>query len=199
MTKKNIDFDYLLKTVIIGDSSVGKSSIMFRHCDDTFNLSYISTIGVDFRYKSINIDNKRIKLQIWDTAGQERFKTITTAYYRQSIIVIFDVTNKQSFINANRWLIECKNICDDKINLLLIGNKCDYEKREVSKEEATKYAEENNLCYAETSAKTGYGIPEAFELITKKTINKINSIKNITDTINATQVKFKTRSYCDIL
>ena len=196
MTKRTINYDYLRKTVIIGDSSVGKSAIMLRHCDDTFNLSYVSTIGVDFRYNTVEVDGKKVKLQIWDTAGQERFHTITAAYYRSSdiAIIVFDVSNRTSYLNVNRWIDECLNHGNKKIKLFLIGNKCDMPERTVSKEEATKYAQKSEIIYMETSAKTGFGIAEAFQTIAK------NSIENtVVIPINTEKTIFSPtkRSFCN--
>ena len=102
------DYDHLFKLVLLGDSSVGKSCILVRFADDDFFENYISTIGVDFRFKSLQMQEKKIKLQIWDTAGQERFRTITNAYYRgaDGIILVFDLCKRSSFLSLKDWLIE---------------------------------------------------------------------------------------------
>jgi small GTP-binding protein len=207
MAKRPIDYDFLFKTIIIGDSSVGKSSIMLRQCDDIFNSSYISTIGVDFRYNIIDINGKKVKLQIWDTAGQERFRTITAAYYRSSdiAIVVFDVTNRTSFNNVNRWIEECKKNANMKIKLFLIGNKCDASNREISKEEAIKCAEHFKINYMETSAKTGFGIEEAFKIIGENAINMEispnihNKTKNSTINPNINSTPSTKKSFCNLL
>ena len=104
----NSEYDYLFKLLLIGDSGVGKSCLLLRFADDTYTESYISTIGVDFKIRTIELDGKTIKLQIWDTAGQERFRTITSSYYRgaHGIIVVFDVTDQESFNNVKQWLHE---------------------------------------------------------------------------------------------
>jgi small GTP-binding protein len=199
MAKRSSEHDFLFKTIIIGDCSVGKSSVMLRQCDDTFQTSYISTIGVDFRYSTITIDGKKVKLQIWDTAGQERFRTITAAYYRSSeiVIIVFDVTNRASYINVNRWITECKNNANLNIKLFLIGNKCDAQNRTVSKEEASAFARQENIIYMETSAKTGLGVNEAFETIAKMSINFDTDVPK-TSKVNL-RLKSEKKSFCSLL
>jgi Ras-related protein Rab-8A len=105
--KPNATYDYLIKLLLIGDSGVGKSCLLLRFSDDAFNTSFITTIGIDFKIRTVEIDNKRCKLQIWDTAGQERFRTITTAYYRgaMGILLVYDITDEQSFANIRNWCV----------------------------------------------------------------------------------------------
>ncbi|EEB90600.1 hypothetical protein MPER_11169 [Moniliophthora perniciosa FA553] len=102
------EYDYLFKLLLIGDSGVGKSCLLLRFADDTYTESYISTIGVDFKIRTIELEGKTVKLQIWDTAGQERFRTITSSYYRgaHGIIVVYDVTDNDTFTNVKQWLQE---------------------------------------------------------------------------------------------
>lgn len=122
------DYDHLFKLVIIGNSSVGKSSLLLRFSDDQFNENYLTTIGVDFRFRTLTIDGKQIKLQIWDTAGQERFRTITSAYYKgaDGIIIVYDVTNSNSFDDIEKfWISEVESYAEKNVELLLIGNKKD--------------------------------------------------------------------------
>ena len=119
------DYDYLFKLVLIGDTGVGKSCLLLRFADDAFTESYISTIGVDFRFRTVKIENKTFKLQIWDTAGQERFRTITSAYYRgaDGIIMVYDVTDRESFDHIQDWLHEVNRYATEGTCKLLIGNK----------------------------------------------------------------------------
>lgn len=161
-------YDYLLKTVIIGDSGVGKSALMSRLCDDTFNENFISTIGVDFKYRElITVSGKVIKLQIWDTAGQERYRTITAAYYRGAncIAITFDVCSRDSFVKVQYWIGECKKYCSPDVKYVLIGAKADRIDRAVSKEEANSVALKYNIPYIESSAKTGDNVEEAFRIL----------------------------------
>eukprot|EP00924_Labyrinthula_sp_SR-Ha-C_P010685 snap_masked-scaffold_49-processed-gene-1.49-mRNA-1 protein AED:0.39 eAED:0.39 QI:0/-1/0/1/-1/1/1/0/202 len=159
------DYDYLFKLLLIGDSGVGKSCLLLRFADDTYTDSYISTIGVDFKIRTIDLDSKTIKLQIWDTAGQERFRTITSSYYRgaQGIIVVYDCTEEESFKNVKQWLTEIEKYASNDVNILLVGNKSDLaDKKVISTETAKAFAEEHKLTLLETSAKNATNVEQAF-------------------------------------
>nr|XP_007150298.1 hypothetical protein PHAVU_005G141600g [Phaseolus vulgaris]ESW22292.1 hypothetical protein PHAVU_005G141600g [Phaseolus vulgaris] len=121
------DYDYLIKLLLIGDSGVGKSCLLLRFSDGSFTTSFITTIGIDFKIRTIEQDGKRIKLQIWDTAGQERFRTITTAYYRgaMGILLVYDVTDESSFNNIRNWIRNIEQHASDNVNKILVGNKAD--------------------------------------------------------------------------
>jgi len=167
------DYDYLFKLVLIGDSGVGKSCLLLRFADDNFTDSYISTIGVDFRFRTVTIDSKVVKLQIWDTAGQERFRTITSAYYRgaDGIIMVYDVTSAESFDHVEEWLSEVDRYANENTVKLLVGNKADLvEKREVSEETAQRFADKLNISFLETSAKTATNVEAAFLTMAKELI-----------------------------
>ncbi|XP_065663513.1 ras-related protein Rab-35 isoform X2 [Hydra vulgaris] len=162
------DYDHLFKLLIIGDSGVGKSSILLRFADDMFSGSYITTIGVDFKIRTINIDGEKVKLQIWDTAGQERFRTITSTYYRgtHGVIVVYDVTNAESFVNVKRWLHEIDQNCD-VVNKVLVGNKNDCLKNKVvDTQDAKTFAAQMGVEVFETSAKDNLNIEQVFSHIT---------------------------------
>ena len=215
----NSEYDYLFKLLLIGDSGVGKSCLLLRFADDTYTESYISTIGVDFKIRTIELEGKTIKLQIWDTAGaraasagppnrrgaargpgtppprppgpraarapapsrpprpprknapppasagQERFRTITSSYYRgaHGIIVVFDVTDQESFMNVKQWLHEIDRYACQNVKKLLVGNKCDLaSKRAVPTEQAQEFADSLGIQYLETSAKNSTNVEKAF-------------------------------------
>ncbi|KAG8522641.1 Ras-related protein Rab-1B [Galemys pyrenaicus] len=157
--------DYLFKLLLIGDSGVGKSCLLLRFADDTYTESYISTIGVDFKIRTIELDGKTIKLQIWDTAGQERFRTITSSYYRgaHGIIVVYDVTDQESYANVKQWLQEIDRYASENVNKLLVGNKSDLTtKKVVDNTTAKEFADSLGIPFLETSAKNATNVEQAF-------------------------------------
>lgn len=167
----NSEYDYLFKLLLIGNSGVGKSCLLLRFSDDTYTNDYISTIGVDFKIKTVELDGKTVKLQIWDTAGQERFRTITSSYYRGShgIIIVYDVTDQESFNGVKMWLQEIDRYATSTVLKLLVGNKCDLaDKRVVEYDVAKEFAEANNMPFLETSALDSTNVEEAFLTMAKQ-------------------------------
>ncbi|KAK8801139.1 hypothetical protein WA158_001909 [Blastocystis sp. Blastoise] len=163
-------YDYLYKIVLIGDSGAGKTCILSRFTRNVFNIESKATVGVEFANKCMEIDEHVIKAQIWDTAGQERFRAITSAYYRGAVgaLIVYDITNHTSFENVETWLSELKSHAENKLVVMLVGNKCDLrDQRNVTQEEAIAYAEKNNMAFIETSALDATGIVMAFQTIMK--------------------------------
>ncbi|OHE95210.1 Ras family protein [Colletotrichum orchidophilum] len=188
----NRNYDFLIKLLLIGDSGVGKSCCLLRFSEDSFTPSFITTIGIDFKIRTIELDGKRVKLQIWDTAGQERFRTITTAYYRgaMGILLVYDVTDERSFniaiakgildewgqvrekrkliwysfhADIRTWFANVEQHATEGVNKILIGNKCDWEeKRVVSTERGQQLADELGIPFLEVSAKSNINIDKAF-------------------------------------
>lgn len=160
-----------LKVLIIGESGVGKSSLMLRFVDDTFDPEQAATIGVDFRVTSMNIDGNRVKLAIWDTAGQERFRTLTPSYYRgaQGVICVYDVTSRASFEKLDHWMseVDIYSTKGDAVKML-VANKIDMPNREVSREEGLRFAKRYRALFIEVSAKTREGVQCAFEELIEK-------------------------------
>ncbi|EAU88348.2 GTP-binding protein ypt1 [Coprinopsis cinerea okayama7 len=172
------EYDYLFKLLLIGDSGVGKSCLLLRFADDTYTESYISTIGVDFKIRTIELEGKTVKLQIWDTAGQERFRTITSSYYRgaHGIIVVYDVTDNDTFSNVKQWLSEIDRYASEGVNKLLVGNKSDLTgKKVVEYSVAKEFADQLNIPFLETSAKNATNVEQAFLTMAKQIKDRMGS------------------------
>ena len=166
----NHKYDHLFKLLIIGESGVGKTCLLLRFTDDSFTANHLTTIGIDFKIKIINLENKLIKLQIWDTAGQERFRTITKTYYKgaHGIILTYDVTDETSFKNIKNWIKQIEQNAQNTVCKVLVGNKCDKPDRKVSEEQGNALAEEYGMKFFETSAKTNQNVNETFTFLTKE-------------------------------
>jgi Ras-related protein Rab-1A len=175
--------DYIFKIILIGDSGVGKTSLMTRFTDKEYHESLSSTIGVDFKIKTIHLGNVKVKLQIWDTAGQERFRAVVSNYYRgaNGIFVVFDLLNKNSFTHLKDWFSELnKKNAIETSEIMILGNKVDEKERSVSKEEIEEFLIENNIPlahYSEVSAKDGISVDESFVDLTKRLITRFGSTK----------------------
>jgi Ras-related protein Rab-1A len=181
----NTDYDDLFKILMVGDSGVGKSCMLLRFVDQQYNETYISTIGVDFRIKTVEIDGRRVKLQIWDTAGQERFRTITSSYYRgaHGVMIVYDTTSEGSFTNVKQWLHEISRYSGENVEKVLVGNKCDQtDRKEVNYTTGKQLADDLGISFTETSAKSGTNINHLFlhfarQLLDNKAKNTINDKK----------------------
>ncbi|KAH7689567.1 rab family protein 10 [Aphelenchoides avenae] len=194
MAKKQ--YDLLFKLLLIGDSGVGKTCILYRFSDDAFNTTFISTIGIDFKIKTIELRGKKIKLQIWDTAGQERFHTITTSYYRgaMGIMLVYDITNAKSFDNIAKWLRNIDEHASEEVVKMLLGNKCDMtDRRVVSKERGEKIAIDHQIRFLETSAKANINIDKAFYDLAEAILDKMPS-QSSTDHMRIRPVEHETSS-----
>lgn len=159
-------YDYMYKILIIGNSSVGKTSVLFRYADDSFTSAFVSTVGIDFKVKTVFRHEKKFKLQIWDTAGQERYRTITTAYYRGAMgfILMYDITNEESFNSVQDWITQIKNYSLNVYEVILVGNKCDMEdERVISYDRGKQLAEQLGVPFFESSAKENINVKVVFE------------------------------------
>ena len=173
-----MNFDRTCQILIIGDSSVGKTSILTRYTNGTFKEEYLATVGLDYYSKDEIFNNKTINVKLWDTAGQERYKSLTQSYFKnaEGVIVAYDITNTESFDNLKFWINSIKANMENKnifIPVIIIGNKTDMEEsREIMTEDAEKFAEENKYKYFETSAKTGEGIDKAIRDLINQILNQ---------------------------
>ena len=162
-------YDMIFKIVLIGNTSVGKTNILSKYLTDQFDPDSKATVGVEFGTKNFKIENNIVKVQIWDTAGQERYRSITNAYYKgaKGSLLVYDITNKKSFDDLDKWILDLKTNGDDNLSLILLGNKSDLEdKRVISTEEGKNKAEFYKCSFFETSALNGNNIEKAFsELI----------------------------------
>ncbi|TRY83055.1 hypothetical protein DNTS_004466 [Danionella cerebrum] len=171
------NFDYMFKLLIIGNSSVGKTSFLFRYADDSFTSAFVSTVGIDFKVKTVYRNEKRVKLQIWDTAGQERYRTITTAYYRGAMgfLLMYDITNQDSFYAVQDWATQIKTYSWDNAQVILVGNKCDLEDdRLVAREDGQRLANELGFQFFEASAKDNINVKQVFERLVDIICDKMN-------------------------
>ncbi|XP_072341593.1 ras-related protein Rab-15 [Scyliorhinus torazame] len=163
-------YDVLFRLLLIGDSGVGKTCLLCRFTDNQFHASHISTIGVDFKMKTIDVDGIKVRIQIWDTAGQERYQTITKQYYRraQGIFLVYDITSERSFQHIMKWASDVDEYAPEGVQKILVANKADEEqKRQVGAEQGQKLAKEYGMDFFETSACTSYNIKESFTRLTE--------------------------------
>ena len=193
------EYDFIFKVLLLGNSDVGKSSLLLRFVDSVWNDAFVPTIGVDFKVKTLEINNKKVKMQIWDTAGEERFRTVVSTYFRgaHGILLLYDVTNRDSFKNLENWLIEIEKNSSEKVLKILLGNTCDLnDDREIQPDEGRAFADRNGMEFMETSAKMNTNVNEAFETLGKLMI-EFNS-KNNNKTQQGENKTFKANSGKDL-
>jgi len=178
------EYDFFSKILIIGDAGTGKSNLVSQYANNEYSESYCPTTGVDFATRSVTLEGKITKLEIWDTAGQQRFPTITSSYYEgaQGIIILYDITDKESFNNVKHWIEQIEKFASDNVVKLLVGNKCDYTtERKVDFDTASKYADQLGISVLETSAKTGTNVDHAFSTIAFQVRQKSQPSQNNPD------------------
>ena len=202
--KLDSDFEFPLKVIVIGDTCVGKTNFIFRFVENRFSLNYVSTVGFDYRSKIITLpkSKKKVKLQIWDTAGQERYNAVNKNLFQkvQGVIIMYDITNRASFENINKWLYLLSQNVSDKAKIL-VGSKLDLseEKRIVTEEEGQNLADKNNMPFYETSSKTGENVEKIFftlaqniyENLSNENINDNASVKIIQNPERKKNLKLK--------
>ena len=174
-------YDLKIRLMLIGDSNVGKTSIIKRYCNNQFSPSYISTVGIDFETKYLRLNGKTINLQIWDTAGQERYKVLAKNYFKNSdgFIIVYDITDKKSFNNVVNWITQIKDSASENVKCVLLGNKCDLEElRQVDINQGKDLANNYNFKFYETSAQKGNNIQKVFTDLVKGFLNDDNFIND---------------------
>ena len=174
----NSEYSYSVKFIIVGDSSVGKSNILLRFSRNVFDPGHQATLGIEFANKHLLFNNIDYLVQVWDTAGQENFRSVTRAYYKASAVamVVYDISNEESFQHIQAWIKDCKDLAPKTVQLILIRNKSDLEdQRVISKEKGEQLASENNMLFFETSALNGNGVEEAFQKSIELVDQKIRS------------------------
>ena len=173
-----MNYDKTCQILLIGDSSVGKTSLIQRYANGIFKEEYLATVGLDFYTKQEAINNINVLVRLWDTAGQERFKSLTPNYFKnaEGVIITYDITSSQSFENLKFWINSIKTNLGEKniiIPIIIVGNKLDKEDmRDITREEAEKFAKENKYKYFETSAKTGEGVDDAIRDLVIQVLEK---------------------------
>jgi len=181
-------YDYLLKFIIIGDAATGKSCLLHRFIDDKFKKDSTHTIGVEFGSKVTEGGGKNIKLQSWDTAGQERFRSVTRSYYRGAAgaLLVYDITSRDSYNHISSWLTDARSLSNPDIVIILVGNKTDLDdEREVTFLEASRFSQENDLMFLETSALSGVGVQEVFLKNARTILSKIENGKLDPETMSS--------------
>ena len=184
------DYEMMIKVILIGDSAVGKTNIMSKYLKGEFMENSKATVGVEFGSKLFTIDNHKIKAQIWDTAGHEKYKAITGAYYKGSkgAFVVYDITRRDTFDSADKWINDLKASADPKINIILIGNKSDLDdKREVLKDQGEEKAKSFGCAFLETSALNGDNIDKGFEMMISEIFKKYGNDSNEDDELGSVE------------
>ncbi|KAK2547929.1 Ras-related protein Rab-8A [Acropora cervicornis] len=177
MSKK---YDYLFRLLLVGNSGVGKTCILIRFVENTYSESYLNTIGIDFKIRTVILDGKRIKFQIWDTAGQERFYSITGACYRRAlgIMLVYDVTNEASFMNITKWMDKIAENANKEVAKILVANKCDLDgKRKISQEAGESLADALGISYIEVSALSNRNVEEAFITLARNILRRTSNCR----------------------
>ncbi|CAI2378431.1 unnamed protein product [Moneuplotes crassus] len=172
-------YDHVLKLIMIGDCNVGKTCILNRFSGDGFSSSYMNTVGIDFKIKTIDIDGSIVKVQVWDTAGQEKFKTITQSYYKgaMGIILVYDSTDPITFSNVESWMQDIDDFASKDCVRILAGNKSDKENIMISTEKGQELADKYKIDFFETSAKTGHNVNDLFYEMTRNILIQKGKIK----------------------
>ena len=193
------DFDYTIKLLVVGDSSVGKTNFISMFIENKFNQAYMTTSGMDLRTSSIEVKNKKIRVQLWDTAGQEKYRAITKNLFLkvQGVLVVYDITNENSFTNLKTWVKSIKEECGKSMQMIIVGNKCDLnDQRVIDKQKALEYAEEEKVEYIETSSKTGENVQKASSQLCEKVLENNEMGAEFSFTLDASSFAKNNKRKC---
>ena len=193
------DFDYTIKLLVVGDSSVGITNFITQFIENKFNQTYMTTSGMDLKTSSIVVKNKKIRVQLWDTAGQEKYRAITKNLFLkvQGALVVYDITNDNSFTNLKTWVKSIKEECGKSMQMIIVGNKCDLDdQRVIEKEKALEYAEEEKVEYIETSSKTGENVQKAISQLCEKVLENNEMGAEFSFTLDASSFSKNNKRKC---
>ena len=193
------EFDYTIKLLIVGDSSVGKTNFIYRFIEDKFSQNYMATTGIDLKTSNIELNGKKIRVQLWDTAGQEKYRAITKNLFLkvQGVLALYDITNEDSFVNLKSWVKLIKEECGNHMPILIVGNKSDLDdKRSVEKDAANAYAKDEKVEYIETSSKLGDNVNEAISLMAEKVLENSEFGNDCSFTLDASSLAGKNKHKC---
>ena len=192
-------FDYTVKLLIVGDSSVGKTNFIYRYIENKFSQNYMVTTGIDLKTTTMELNGKKIRIQLWDTAGQEKYRAITKNLFLkvQGVLAVYDITNENSFKSLKSWINSIKEECGSHMPILIVGNKNDLEnQRLVNKNDAKIYAQEQRCEYIETSSKTGENIAKSITLITEKVLENSELGNDFSFTLDSSSIYNKKKHKC---
>ena len=193
------EFEYTIKLLLVGDSSVGKTNFIYRFIENKFSQNYMATTGIDLKTSNIELKGKKIRVQLWDTAGQEKYRAITKNLFLkvQGVLALYDITNEDSFFNLKLWIKLIKEECGNHMPMLIVGNKSDLaEKRSVEKDAAIAYAKDEKVEYIETSSKLGDNINEAVSLIAEKVLESSEFGNDCSFTLDVSSLNGKNKHKC---
>ena len=195
----NDNFDLILKLLIVGDSSVGKTNFIMRFINNEFINNYLTTSGIDLKTKDIKVKNKKIRIQIWDTAGQVQYKAITRNLFLKVMgaIIIYDITNEKSYTNLKSWVELIREECGSHMQIIIVGNKCDLDsERKINQDEVMNYAEEEKIEYIETSCKTGENVHKVVKTICEKILENNDLSTDMSFTLNSSSFMAPKKKKC---
>ncbi len=194
---EDTNYDMIIKLVIVGDSSVGKTNLLLRYADDKFDANQKPTIGMDFLSRDIVIGKHSVKVQFWDTAGQEKYKAIASSYYKvaSGVLLVYDISRRETFQKLDSWYNEIMNFTNKGMKIMLIGNKMDLEtERQVSADEGRMFAEKKGMFFWETSAKVNIDrrVHQAFESLIQECIKETMRLEMNNETVQIENIRKKT-------